>query len=136
MIHFHPQGDLENALSADTDFTGSFAFSRSYSDAPNPTLRLDGLGTVGVPLSAREAIHVIGGCRQAPFGKGERTIVDKEVRDTWEMDAAKVHFDNPVWAAFMQRAAREVCAGLGVNYDASKPRCELYKLLVYETGSQ
>jgi hypothetical protein len=29
-----------------------------------------------------------------------------------------------------------VCEQLGVNIDASKPRAELYKLLVYEKGSQ
>ena len=27
---------------------------------------------------------------QAPFGMADRTIVDKSVRDTWEIDAAKV----------------------------------------------
>ncbi len=29
-------------------------------------------------------------CSQAPFGKGEHTLVDKKVRDTWEMDADQV----------------------------------------------
>lgn len=36
----------------------------------------------------------------------------------------------------MDGVVREVCAALGVNFDASKPRCDLYKLLLYETGSQ
>lgn len=41
-----------------------------------------------------------------------------------------------MWVSFMDGVVREVCAALGVNFDASKPRCDLYKLLVYETGSQ
>ncbi len=48
----------------------------------------------------------------------------------------KVNFDNPLLAKFVSRAARDVCQKLGVNIEASRPRCELYKLLLYETGSQ
>jgi hypothetical protein len=63
--------------------------------------------------------------------------VDKEVRDTWEMDASKVKFLNTGWEKWIQETiVKEVCAALGVNVEASKPRAELYKLLVYETGSQ
>jgi hypothetical protein len=99
-------------------------------------LHLEGVGTVGLPLSNSQARTVIEHCIQAPFGQGERTIVDTEVRDTWEMDASKVQFRNPGWGSFMQRVVKEVCEGLGVNIDASKPHCEFYKLLIYETGSQ
>lgn len=92
---------------------------------------------------------------------GERTLVDTNVRDTWEMDAAEVStslssphslktfvdilylvlnvqvsFDNPAWKNFIDRVVQEVCERLGVNIAASRPRCELYKLLLYETGSQ
>ncbi|KAG8969697.1 hypothetical protein FRB90_010714, partial [Tulasnella sp. 427] len=66
---------------------------------------------------------------------GERTLVDKEVRDTWEMPAAEVFFDNPNWNGFVSGVTNEVCARLGVNTAASQPRVELYKLLLYETGS-
>lgn len=52
------------------------------------------------------------------------------------MDATKVHFDNPAWQTFMARVLNEVCMTLGVNAAASQPRCELYKLLLYESGSQ
>lgn len=36
----------------------------------------------------------------------------------------------------MSGVAMSACGALGVNYVASAPRCELYKLLLYETGSQ
>ena len=36
----------------------------------------------------------------------------------------------------MDKVVKEVCEALGVNLGASRPRSELYKLLVYETGSQ
>ncbi|KAL0064875.1 hypothetical protein AAF712_008128 [Marasmius tenuissimus] len=127
--------DFEEALSGDLDFQGTFAFSKTYDDAPNPALCLEGLGTVGLPLSERDAKLVIENSIQAPFGKGERTVVDTEVRDTWEIDGSKVHFQEARWKSFMDRVVQEVCQGLGVNVQASQPRHELYKLLIYETGS-
>jgi hypothetical protein len=118
------------------EFQGSFAFSRTYNEAPNPVLHLDGAGNIGLPLSHREAKVVIEHCAQAPFGKGEQTVVDKDVRDTWEIDSQKIRFDNPAWVAFMGRVSQDICTTLGVNFQASQPRCELYKLLLYEKGSQ
>lgn len=132
-------GDLENALGGELSgtFKGSFSFCRTYPDAPNPGLNLlsDDIGSVGLPLNEREAKVVISGCKQAPFGQGERTVVDTSVRDTWEMDASFVQFMNPAWTSYIQRVLQDVCGALGVNMSVSQPRCELYKLLLYETGS-
>jgi hypothetical protein len=62
---------------------------------------------------------------------GERTVVNKEVRDTWEMDAKKVKFLNAEWEKWIQETVvKQVCMTLGVNVEASKPKAELYKLLV------
>jgi hypothetical protein len=149
------QVELDLALSEGLDFQGNFYFNKTYNDAPNPVLQVGSLGHVGLPLSERDAKAIIAESSQAPYGKGELTIVDREVRDTWEVDAPKVSenqykhffmlnfsletqisFGNPAWDVFIRRSVQEVCAGLGVNYAASQPRCELYKLLLYETGSQ
>lgn len=72
------------------DFIDAFSFSESYADAPNPVLKLSDLGVVGLPLSLRDAEAIKSHAVQAPFGMGEETVVDKTVRDTWEMDAALV----------------------------------------------
>jgi hypothetical protein len=85
------KGDLKRLLEKETfKLNGSFYYSKSYTHAPNPALKLDGLGIVGLPLSKDVARNVISKSKPAPFGKGERTIVDRNVRDTWEMDASKV----------------------------------------------
>jgi hypothetical protein len=85
------KGDLKRLLEKETfKLNGSFYYSKSYTRTPNPCLRLDGLGIVGLPLSEDVAQRLISKCTPAPFGKGERTIVDRDVRDTWEMDASKV----------------------------------------------
>jgi len=84
-------GDLKRLLEKDTfKLNGSYYHSKSHTSAPNPTMKLEGVGIVGLPLSEDAAKLLISKCKPAPFGKGERTIVDKKVRDTWEMDASKV----------------------------------------------
>ncbi|KAL0568271.1 hypothetical protein V5O48_013714 [Marasmius crinis-equi] len=128
--------DFEDALS-DLDFRGMFAFSKTYEDAPNPCLSLEGLGTVGLPLSQAEAKRLVKKSTQGSFAQGERTGVGrKPIGDTWEVDASKVHFEQTGWKAFMGRVVSEVCRVLGVNEQVSKPRCKLYKLLVHGTGSR
>ncbi|KDQ15312.1 hypothetical protein BOTBODRAFT_187419 [Botryobasidium botryosum FD-172 SS1] len=132
--------ELEEIIfSAKERFNGSYYFTAQYDilDAPNPILRLTAgnIGTVDLPLSEAAAKQIITHSKQAPFGMGERTLVDKDVRDTWEMDSGFVQFDNPEWNSFVAKLVEEVCAGLGVNFYASRPRAELYKLLLYETGS-
>ncbi|KAH8103882.1 hypothetical protein BXZ70DRAFT_923215 [Cristinia sonorae] len=119
-------------------------------------MNLDGVGTIGLPLGAHDAEAIIQAARQAPFGMGEHTVVDTTVRDTWELDAtrvrsidhqlvrvalhnliAQVSFLNDVkWKTFLGTAVEDACTALGVNHEASEPRCELHKLLLYQTGSQ
>lgn len=143
-------------LGGDFDFKGAFSFSKAYPDAPNPALQLSDTGVVGLPLNSREAEIIKSQCALAPFGQGERTLVDKTVRDTWETPANKVSswlvvpckfiahgeclykvtFGSPHWDSFLARVVKDVCHALGVNFEASAPRCELYKMLLYETGSQ
>lgn len=73
---------------------------------------------------------------RAPFGKGERTVVDVEVRDTWELDPSHVTFDNPKWDQWlMKEVVPRVCSALGTT-NKTIPRLEFYKMLLYETGSQ
>lgn len=84
------QDDFKDVFDNNVDFGGSFAFRKEFPEAPNPWLNLARLGTIGLPLSAHEAAVIKSEAKQAPFGKGERTIIDKNVRDMWEMDASEV----------------------------------------------
>lgn len=79
-------------MAGDFAFKGAFSFNKTYTTAPNPVLSIDGLGTLGLPLSTRDAAAIKAFSEQAPVGKADKTIVDKSVRDTWEIDASKVAF--------------------------------------------
>ncbi|KLO14584.1 hypothetical protein SCHPADRAFT_303662 [Schizopora paradoxa] len=126
--------DLKNVLQECKKSAGSFYSNCSYSNAPNPGLSVDGVGVIGLPLSEPEAKRLIKKCTQARFGKGERTVLDKSVRDTWEVDTKKVNLLNPQWETWMRETALpSVCKEMNVS--ESEVDAELYKLLLYEKGS-
>ncbi|KAH6891858.1 hypothetical protein BKA70DRAFT_1571662 [Coprinopsis sp. MPI-PUGE-AT-0042] len=110
--------DLVAAFSGDFKFQGNFYHSSTHPDAPNPRLHVDGVGTV------------------APSGKGDQTVVDTAVRNTWEIEPSKITFKNPKWTAWLEGVVFDsVWKGLGVAPFRTKPRCDLYKMLLYEQGS-
>lgn len=82
---------MERALYTELGTIGSFSVCKTYDDAPNPSLRIQDVGIVGVPLSTRDAEAIKAKAEQAPFGVRERTIIDTDVRDTWEIDASTVN---------------------------------------------
>ncbi|KAG6910741.1 hypothetical protein DXG01_008273 [Tephrocybe rancida] len=128
--------DLEDALQGDFDFKGSYYHAAVAPTAPNPCLNIEGLGYIGLPLSTRDAQAIIECSAHAPFGHNQRTIVDTKVRDTWEIEPVKVKFDNPAWAQWIQSyVVTTVWQALGVAPASVAPRCEFYKLLLYEVGS-
>jgi len=64
-------------------------------------------------------------------------VVDKDVRDTWEIEPARLSFTHPQWETFIKyTVCTEVCKSLGVSIGKNSPKMELYKLLLYERGSQ
>ncbi|KIM42098.1 hypothetical protein M413DRAFT_126557 [Hebeloma cylindrosporum] len=134
-------GDLQEELldalkDRELSFQGSYYHSSLLTTAPNPCLYISGLGVIGLPLSERDARAIISCANLAPFGHGERTVVDKDVRDTWEIEPARLSFTHPRWEAFIQNTVcTEVCKSLGVSMGNNPPRMELYKLLLYERGS-
>lgn len=113
---------------------GSFA-SQARFDEVNPGLEVEGLGRFGMPLSEPEIRRLMLSSHQAPFGKGEETIVDTSVRKTWEIDATKIRLCNPSWPAARQRILEHACRELGIPDGTEHVEAQLYKLLIYEPGA-
>ncbi|KAI4233530.1 MAG: hypothetical protein LQ349_004358 [Xanthoria aureola] len=124
--------EIGNYLEAIGD--GFFATSGVIPIAMNPGLSLKGLGRVGLPLSERDANDIAKISREAPFGKGTKKLVDKSVRNTWEIDPTQVEFRNPQWQKTLQYAVSKTVEQLGVLGGQSSVRADLHKLLLYEEG--
>lgn len=91
---------------------------------------------IGLPLSEGEAQLIEAAAIQAPSGRGTETVVDTVVRDTFEINPDRFSFKNPAWAEFLQQVTKAIAEGLGFPPTRPLPRAELYKLLLYKTGSQ
>jgi hypothetical protein len=75
----YPQGDFAAVMNDGFNFAGTFACGKIYDigSVPNPCLKLDGPGVVGVPLSERDAQAII--FHSSKVRNGE-----------WEMSSEKV----------------------------------------------
>ncbi len=114
------------------DRPGSFCVNGSVS-AVLPGLEVKGLGPIGLPLSAETAKELMTHCRQAPYGKGEKTLVDTSVRRVWRMEPDRFSLENPEWQRFIEGTVKKVQEELGL--EDQKLQAHLYDLLLYEPGS-
>ncbi|TFK58576.1 hypothetical protein BDN72DRAFT_906612 [Pluteus cervinus] len=127
--------DVNSALS-ELDYQGTYAIAKAFSFAPNPWLTIEGLGTIGLPLSDIDAKRIISASRQAPYGHGNATLVNIDVRNTWEVSSQSVSFRHSDWDTFLKKdVLTAVRDGLGLTVDVNTLRCQLHKLLLYEPGS-
>ena len=68
----------------------------------------------------------------APYGRGEETLVDRDVRRTWQVDSARVRIGGRHWEKTLGELVADVALGLGVSGPLA---ADFYKLLVYDAGS-
>lgn len=106
------------------------------------TLRLPGdaiellvrdVGAITLPVRAAQAKRLISVARPARFGRGEETLSDSAVRDTWELTPAQVTVGGARWDAHLDAALTQFRDELGLPA-GSRLRAELHSLLVYGKG--
>ncbi|KAK0532498.1 hypothetical protein OC842_003280 [Tilletia horrida] len=113
---------------------GAFSFGGSADVLPAlPGLVVEGLGKVQVPvIEDTQANALLRVLEESSFGRGADTVMNTNVRRSWQLDASKVHFENPQWAAGMEELRKKVAEqlGLGISSIEVMP----YKLLFYKEG--
>jgi predicted 2-oxoglutarate/Fe(II)-dependent dioxygenase YbiX len=94
-------------------------------------LEVDGFGHVRFPVTAAKARKLLGLGRPARFGRGEETLTDPDVRDTWEIPKRLVRAE---WNdARLKVILATVKEELGLP-NAAELTADLHSLLVYETN--
>src|SRR5665213_1934472 len=78
-----------------------------------PGLEIEGLGTIAVPLKRGVVKHLIALCHAAPYGKGTQTVVNKKVRNTFELDPKQFRLGD-AWNAAIADAMRPIAEKLGL----------------------
>lgn len=117
-------------LLATVDRPGDFYATGSL-ETSIPKIDVDGVGPLSFPVPAEQAEKLVGIAERAPYGRGGQTRVDPAVRRVWQLPAERVHA-GPRWGKTLDTIVEAATRGLGVQ---GTVRAELYKLLVYDTGS-
>lgn len=76
-----------------------------------PSISVDGVGTVALPLLPQQAAELAAVAERAPYGRGPDTLVDTEVRRTWQIGAEQVHISGRHWAANLQAIVSRCAEG-------------------------
>ena len=92
-------------------------------------LEVEGFGHVKFPVTPAKARKLLGLGQPARFGRGEETVTDPEVRDTWEIPK---HLVRAQWNdATLKDILATVKEELGLP-NAAELTADLHSLLVYE----
>lgn len=120
---------------SDVNSEGSFSSYQHASLFPNPGLYIKKLGRViPLPLSDDDAKAIAVNSTLAPFGKADETVVDRSIRNTWEIKASEFDLRNPAWQPFFNQITKKAVEGLGVDPEVTV-EAQSYKLLLYEEGA-
>ncbi|GGP56850.1 hypothetical protein GCM10010278_37470 [Streptomyces melanogenes] len=96
-------------------------------------IEVDGVGELPLPLRAPVTRKLIAQARQANFGRGEQTLADTSVRDTWEITPDRITLSGPDWQRTLSGVLDRVRTALGLP--STTVLCaEPHALLVYGKG--
>ena len=117
------------ALLSEVRAPGSFCAKRT---APANDLHVEvrGLGELTLPVSDAQAGQLCRLGRPARYGRGEQTLVDPRVRDTWEIPTSRVKIDKRRWDQTLLPVLDGLRRDLGLPPGCTL-KAELHSMLVY-----
>src|SRR4051794_40446999 len=80
-----------------------------------PGLEVTDFGPVALPLTVRQTRELKKLCAQAPYGKGQETLVDTRVRRVWRLRPERFALTNPAWEPLLGRIVGAVQEELGLE---------------------
>ena len=128
------RGSIENAIEKlllSVDRPGDFC-THGRLLAPMPRLEVEGAGALSFPVPEAQVRALIAAAERAPYGKGTETLVDRSVRDCWQIDPDQVRLAGAAWPETFAGILGSAAAGLGCPPD--RLDAQLHKLLIYEPG--
>lgn len=121
-------GELLRELGA-----GGAGSARHTAPADDLRLEVKGLGRLRMPVDPVQAEELCRLARPARYGRGEETLLDRRVRDTWEIPKSRVKIDRRRWNRTLLPVLEALRADLGLP-DGSHLEAELHSMLVYAPG--
>ncbi len=95
-------------------------------------LEVDPLGPLSFPISARTAKSLIVEAEPAKYGKGTQTLLDRRVRDVWEIPQDRIKTGED-WNQKLGSILKKVQKNLALPEDG-KLTAELHNMVIYMPG--
>ena len=106
---------------------------RRTAPADDLILEVKGLGRLRFPISRTQAERLCRIARPARYGLGEQTLLDRKVRDTWEIPKSRVKIDRRKWNQTLLPVLGALRTDLGLP-DTCRLKAALHAMLVYAPG--
>ena len=111
---------------------GSFA-TALVADSDGLRLEVKGVGPIKFPMSATTARKLTAVTKPAPFGRRDKTLHDKKVRDTGEIPSRMIKIDESSWHTVLAERLEVIQEDLGLSGSGTL-EAVLDKMLVYGPG--
>lgn len=111
---------------------GTFAAVRT-AQADDLHLEVDGIGRLRFPISRAQAQRLCGLSRRARYGRGEKTLFDTSVRDTWEVPKSRIRIKRTGWNRTLLPILESLRADLGLP-SGTRLKAAMHSMLVYGPG--
>lgn len=109
--------------------TGSFVTSgQRLPNRARPRLKRD--LKLDWPFTKDDYQALMARATPAPYGHGERTVLNAQVRDAMQIDASELEYDEE-WERQIEDIVAQAMQGLGVK---GRVRAQAHKLLIYKRG--
>jgi hypothetical protein len=126
-----PREELASLL-RDLRSEGSFS-TRRTAPVDDLVIEVKGVGEVRLPVTVAQAKELRLIARPARYGQGDQTILDRRVRDTWEVPRSRVRIDQRRWNRTLQPMLDTIRDDLALP-PSSRLTAKLHSMLVYEPG--
>jgi hypothetical protein len=104
--------------------------ARSTVPADGLHVEVRGVGELGLPVSQAQARQLCAIARPARYGRGEDTLLDRSVRDTWEVPKSRVKIDKRRWHRALRPVLDRFRRDLGLT-EGCELTADLHSMLVY-----
>jgi len=111
---------------------GTF-FAQGTVPLDNLRLSIQDVGPLTLPLTALNAKQLIQQAEPAAFGWRDKTLIDKNVRDAWEIPRHAITVEEALWHKALTPLLEQFKHGLGVP-DSVTLTPNLHKLIIYGPG--
>jgi hypothetical protein len=120
-------------LLGEMDAPGSFS-ARKAAPPDDLNIEVRGVGPLRFPVPDEQARQLCEIGRPARYGRGELTLLDRRVRDTWEIPSSRVRIDKRRWNKTLVPILDALRDDLGLP-SGCRLEAELHAMLVYAPGA-